>query len=325
MRMILIGLALACIAAPALAQPPANAPNCRNPNLDVSIKLCTDMIQSGKLAPADLALTYNSRGHDHVAKHEYEAGIADLSQAITIKFDVDHAHNTRGEAYAALGQYDLAIADFTLARSLDPTFAETALFRAEAYEHKGMRDEAIADYRTALKLQPDIKGAKEGLARLNAPPPLTPLDLHAQGGCRSADLDVSIKACTDEIQSGREAPADVAMAYNIRGHDYVAKGLYDLGIADFNSAIAIKPDVAHAYNTRGRAEAAKGDYDLAITDYTKALTLDPKFAEIPYLRAAAYEHKGKRDLAVADYRAALKLKPDMKEARDGLARLGANP
>jgi tetratricopeptide (TPR) repeat protein len=188
-----------------------------------------------------------------------------------------------------------------------------------------MREQAIADYRTALKLQPDMKAAKDGLARLDAPPPFTPLDLHAPGGCRSADLDVSIKACTDTIQSGHEALADLAMAYNIRGHDYVAKGLYDLGIADFNSAIAIKPDVAHAYNTRGRAEAAKGQYDLAIADYTKALTLDPNFAEIPYLRAVAFEHQRMRDPAVADYRAALKLKPDMKEARDGLARLGATP
>lgn len=325
MRTIIIGLALACIAMPALAQAPAPpAPNCRNPDLDVSIKLCTDMIQSGKLATADLALTYNSRGHDHVAKHEYDLGIADLTQAITIKFDVDHAHNTRGEAYAAKGLYDQAIADFTIARSLDPAFAETPLFRAQAYEAKGMRDEAIADYRTALKLQPDIKGAKDALARLN-PPPATPLDLHAQGGCRSDDPDVSIKACTEEIQSGGEAPADLAMAYNIRGHSYVAKGLYDMGIADFNRAIAIKPDVDHTFNTRGRAEAAKGQYDLAIADYTKALTLDPNFAEIPYLRAVAYEHKGMREKAVADYRAALKLQPDMKEARDGLARLGATP
>jgi tetratricopeptide (TPR) repeat protein len=300
-----------------LAQPPANAPNCRNPDLDVSIKLCTDMIQSGKLATADLALAYNSRGHDHVGKHEYDLGIADLSQAITIKFDVDHAHNTRGEAYAALGQYDLAIADFTIARKLDPTFAETPLFRARAYEAKGMRDQAIADYQTALQLQPNMKPAQDALARLGA-------DLHAPG-CRSADLDVSIAACTAIIQSGHDAPADVAMAYNIRGHDYVAKGQYDQGIADFTQAIAIKPDVGHAYNTRGRAEAAKGQYDLAIADYTKALTLDPTFAEIPYLRAAAYEHKGMRDLAVADYRAALKLKPDMKDAKDGLTRLGAMP
>ena len=164
MRTIIIGLALACIAMPALAQ----APNCRNPDLDVSIKLCTDMIQSGKLATADLALTYNSRGHDHVAKHEYDLGIADLTQAITIKFDVDHAHNTRGEAYAAKGLYDQAIADFTIARSLDPAFAETPLFRAQAYEAQGKRDLAIADYRAALKLQPDMKEARDGLARLGA-------------------------------------------------------------------------------------------------------------------------------------------------------------
>ena len=170
MRTIMIDLALACVAMPALAQPPANAPNCRNPDLDVSIKLCTDMIQSGKLAPADLALTYNSRGHDHVAKHEYDLGIADLSQAIAIKFDVDHAHNTRGEAYAAKGLYDEAIADFTIARSLDPAFAETPLFRARAYAAKGQRDLAVADYRTALKLQPGMKAAQDALTRLGETP-----------------------------------------------------------------------------------------------------------------------------------------------------------
>lgn len=34
---------------------------------------------------------------------------------------------------------------------------------------------------------------------------------------------------------------------------------------------------------------------------------------------------GRRDKAVADYRAALKIDPKMKEAEDGLNRLGAEP
>jgi tetratricopeptide (TPR) repeat protein len=173
MRNIVIALAMACVAGPALAQAPTPATppqSCRNADVDLSIKLCNDMIASGKLTGVDLALAYNSRGHDHVAKHEYDLGIADLSQAITIKFDVDHAHNTRGEAYAAKGLYDLAIADFNIARNLYPTFAETPYFRGEAYEAKGQRDLAIADYRTALQLQPTLKGAQESLARLGVAP-----------------------------------------------------------------------------------------------------------------------------------------------------------
>jgi tetratricopeptide (TPR) repeat protein len=143
---------------------------CRNADLDVSIATCTAMIQAGNLAPADLAWIYNSRGHDYVAKHQYDLGVADLTQAITLKFDVDHAHNTRGEAYAAKGLYDLAIADFNIARTLDPSFAETPYFRGLAYEAKGQRDLAIADYRTALQLQPTLKGAQDSLARLGVAP-----------------------------------------------------------------------------------------------------------------------------------------------------------
>ena len=151
-----------------------------------------------------------------------------------------------------------------------------------------------------------------------------PADMHAPG-CRSADLDVSIKACTDLIGSGKQTDADLAMAYNIRGHDYVAKQLYDLAIPDFDKSIALNPNFAHAYNTRGRAEAAQGKYDLAIVDFTKSMSMDSKFAEIPYNRGLAYESKADREAAIADYRAALKLMPGMQDALDGLGRLHATP
>ena len=151
-----------------------------------------------------------------------------------------------------------------------------------------------------------------------------PPNIHSPG-CRSADLDESIAACTAMIQSGKETTANLAMAYNVRGHDYVARGLYDQAIPDFDKAIALNSRYAFAYNTRGRAYAAKGLYDRAIADFTQALALNHDFAEIPFNRAAAYEAKGQREPAIADYRAALKLRPDLQDAKDGLARLRAAP
>ncbi|HVY34612.1 MAG TPA: tetratricopeptide repeat protein [Caulobacteraceae bacterium] len=164
-----------------------------------------------------------------------------------------------------------------------------------------------------------------GLACLAAPAlAQAPANMHSPG-CRSADLDESIAACTAIIQSSGQTPETLAMAYNVRGHDHVLRGQYALAIPDFDKAIALNPRYAFAHNTRGRAYAAMGQYDQAIADYSQALALMPDFAEIPFLRAQAYESKGMRDQAIADYRATLRLKPGLQDAIDGLGRLHAAP
>jgi tetratricopeptide (TPR) repeat protein len=78
------------------------------------------------------------------------------------------------------------------------------------------------------------------------------------------------------------------------------------------------------YYNRGVAYAGKGLYDQAIADYTKAIELKPDDAEAHYNRGLEYEKLGQRDEAIADYRQAISLEPGMKEAQDGLKRLGAD-
>ncbi len=80
-----------------------------------------------------------------------------------------------------------------------------------------------------------------------------------------------------------------------------------------------------AYNDRAWAYHQLGKDDDALRDVNMALILAPKNAAIIETRAEIYEKLKERDKAVADYRAALALDPKMKEARDGLTRLGATP
>src|SRR5262245_24444395 len=52
----------------------------------------------------------------------------------------------------------------------------------------------------------------------------------------------------------------------------------DKVISYFNTAIRLTPKLAVPYINRGNVYVAKGDYELAIADYTKALEFDPKSA-----------------------------------------------
>ena len=77
---------------------------------------------------------------------------------------------------------------------------------------------------------------------------------------------------------------------------------YDLGdykgaIADYDSAIRIKPDDANAYNNRGNAKDELGQYFAAIADYDTAIRLKMPDRGMPNF--AAYRHD-----------TAIRLKPD---------------
>ena len=65
--------------------------------------------------------------------------------------------------------------------------------------------------------------------------------------------------------------------YLKRGEDFAGVHQYDLAIADYTTAIELKPDYAEAYNDRAFAYYLKGDFDRAITDYTRAIELRPNY------------------------------------------------
>src|SRR5215510_1340610 len=86
--------------------------------------------------------------------------------------------------------------------------------------------------------------------------------------------------------------AGSAEFYLKRGGDYSGVRDYDRAIADYTTAIELKPDYAEAYNDRGFSYYLKGDSDRAIADFTRAIELRPNYPKAYNSRGVAYMSHG---------------------------------
>ena len=110
------------------------------------------------------------------------------------------------------------------------------------------------------------------------------------------------------------SPSD-AEFYLRRGEDFSSVHDYDRAIAEYNTAIRLKPDYAEAYNDRGFAYYLKGDAEHAIADYTRAIALRPNYPKAYNSRGVVYmSHGYGRARAVADFDRAIALQPDFRYA-----------
>ena len=94
---------------------------------------------------------------------------------------------------------------------------------------------------------------------------------------------------------------------------------YDLGdykgaIADYDTAIRLKPDLAEAYYNRGVAKQKLGQYVAAIADYDTTIRLEPDLATAYFNRGGAKRDLGQHVAAIADYDTTIRLKPDLANA-----------
>jgi tetratricopeptide (TPR) repeat protein len=122
--------------------------------------------------------------------------------------------------------------------------------------------------------------------------------------------------------------AHSAAYYLKRGEDFSGSHQYDRAIADYTTAIQLKPDYAEAYNDRGFAYFLKGDAERAIADYTRALELRPNYPKAYNSRGVAYmAHGYGAAKSVPDFDRAIALKPDFRYAyiNRANARLASHP
>jgi tetratricopeptide (TPR) repeat protein len=109
---------------------------------------------------------------------------------------------------------------------------------------------------------------------------------------------------------GSAAGADF---YLKRGEDFSGARQYDRAIADYTTAIQLKPDYAEAYNDRGFTYYLKGDAERAIADYTRAIELRPNYPKAYNSRGVAYmAHGYGAAKSVPDFDRAIALKPDFR-------------
>jgi len=126
-------------------------------------------------------------------------------------------------------------------------------------------------------------------------------------------------------------PPDSAVGaefYLKRGEDFAGVHQYDRAIADYTTAIQLKPDYAEAYNDRGFAYYLKGEAERAIADYTRAIELRPDYPQAYNSRGVAYmAHGYGAAKSVPDFDRAIALQPDFRYAyiNRANARLASHP
>jgi tetratricopeptide (TPR) repeat protein len=196
--------------------------------------------------------------------------------------------NNKGLECLSKGLYVEAVAEFTEAIRLSDD-ADYRGNRACAYAGIGEYGNAIADADNAIKMKP--KESK----------------FYVSKGW--------VYLCMgDLVQASKYfAHAILFLIKNTSYFDigvlYGLKGYYEEAIANFNSAIKLKPDVAGFYHVRAGAYYSNGDFDLAIADYSEAIRIGPTAGSFSG-RAEAYYCKGDSSWAIADISESLRLDPD---------------
>lgn len=282
--------------------------------------------------------------------------IRSFSRAIEIDPRDFSSYFHRGRLYFASEQYDKAVADLSIAHDLLPHDPHTLLLRAESYERSGNRPAAIADYRRLRAIAPDNYPAQLGLARLGVQDGASD-EAYCNG---SGDPDARLKACARAIASGKLSKEATVKALLTRATLHLYRH-NDIGAAadEVDRAAAIAPDdlkvmlwrgsIAlqlksyvramaiydailkrapdHEGAKHGRAHALLGlkRYSEALPEFERAVTKYPEMADLYLYRAQAYEGLGRRAEAIRDYRTAYRRSPNLKETRQGLARLGEEP
>ena len=99
------------------------------------------------------------------------------------------------------------------------------------------------------------------------------------------------------------------VTYNNRGEAFLKSGDLPRALADFDSAIRLKPDDPTALSNRGGLWVDLGNPRAAIKDCTEAIKSDPEWAAAWNNRGNAYNHLGDQVKAVADYDQSIKLSP----------------
>jgi lipoprotein NlpI len=108
-----------------------------------------------------------------------------------------------------------------------------------------------------------------------------------------------------------DLPANLlATAHLARGEVYHNTKNYDSAIADYTTALRLKPDLFQAYFMRHLAYLEKGDNEHALADLSKAINLRP-WQKLPYVsRALVYASQEKYHDAITDLSRAIALETD---------------
>lgn len=270
----------------------------KNDDLNRTIKLYTQAINSGDLPKKELALIIYLRGNLFLARSEYNRAIEDASKAIELDPTgnaVAYAYHIRAAALSGIGQFDRAIKDHNKSIELKPEYANAYYSRALSWLKKGDKERALADFTKAIDLKPQYAAA-----------------YHDRGNVWMEKGD-SDRALSD-YNKAIELDSSYALAYYSRGNFYIKKGDYDLAIKDSKKAVALNPEDSEAYANIGTAWLMKKSYRNAISNFTKAIQLNPNYVDAYFNRCIAYAKSNQANASLRDATRFIQIAPNHHRA-----------
>jgi Flp pilus assembly protein TadD len=110
----------------------------------------------------------NNLGVALAAQERFDEAIEDFRKALQIDPNSAKAQNNLGHALAAKGRFDEAIENYYKAIQLESNRSETYFQLGVVLGQSGRIQEAMVQYREALRLNPDLAGALNNLAWIQA-------------------------------------------------------------------------------------------------------------------------------------------------------------
>lgn len=259
---------------------------CGDPDPEISISVCSAVIQDGRLRGRDLAIAHTNRGIAYVMLLDYDRGLHDFGQAIRTDAGYAPAFANRGAVYGAKQDFGKAIEDFTRVLALEPRSAHAFADRAGMHRLNGQYEEAIRDYSEAIGLNPAFADAILNRA----------LTLAGTSRCAEAIADFSrVIELSGVPRSGSGSGSRLdgaAIALVDRGVCYEKAGRDDLALQDYSAHIAIDPRSEYGLELRAALYFRARQYDRALADYAQALVVNPSSPTALYGRGMVKTRTG---------------------------------
>lgn len=241
---------------------------------------------------------YARRGTAQLTAHQYADAIADLDEAIRLAPKNASYYGFRARAYAASGDSGRSGDDLDMALKLDPANGELLQMRAYMRLERKDKAGALADAEAAARAIAPSSLEAAGVAML-----FERLDQPARG---IPILDAVIAAHRDDNRFG---PLLNARCWQRA----LANVDLDKALEDCNRALKRDGMRADYLDSRGLVHFRQGDFKAAIADYDSALKLKPDLAWTLYMRGLAKDALGPATAGKADLTAAAAMQADVAD------------
>ncbi|MES4906583.1 MULTISPECIES: tetratricopeptide repeat protein [unclassified Streptomyces] len=248
------------------------------------------LLARAELDDAGRVAALTVRGWHRRSVEEYEAGLADFRQALTLDPAHVRAHFGTVVTYRAMGRFADALEALDRADRLAPDSEWIPRERAETYRRAGRREEAFAAFDRVVEADPADAFALAGRGQMRA------------------ELGMEHEALEDFDRAIGLYP-EYVWALLRRARLRSRLGDVAGALEDLDRAGGLAPGARDIVGERGRVYHFAGRYEEALVQYDRALALDPGYTWALGSRAMTHEAMGRRTDALADLERALAMNP----------------